>query len=125
MVSNSCTSQDHLYRSFQELIDFFPWIKPRLTDCEPSELERILKEVKQTTSNFMSVSNVLQLQKGGDVARGDDASKLKKEVVNWLTKLFGPVNPPISPSMKSDRGLENDVTGCLLCPIEYDWNNAE
>ncbi|KAF8141768.1 hypothetical protein EV363DRAFT_1392202 [Boletus edulis] len=27
--------------------------------------------------------------------------------------------------MKSDCGLDHDVTGCLLCPIEYDWNNAK
>ncbi|KAG9311119.1 hypothetical protein JVU11DRAFT_9029 [Chiua virens] len=67
---------------------------------------------------------MFQVQKGGDGARGDDASSLKKEVVNWLVELYAPIIPPISPSLKSDRGLDHDVTGRLLCPIKYDWDDA-
>ncbi|KAF8421736.1 hypothetical protein L210DRAFT_989996 [Boletus edulis BED1] len=100
---------DQLYRGFQEFIKFFPWIQPKLTRCELGELEIIFKD----------------LRKGGDGAQGDEASTLKREVVTWLSELYSPINPPISPSIKSDRGLENGVTGCLLCPIEYDWNDTE
>ncbi|KAI9449216.1 hypothetical protein HD554DRAFT_2175775 [Boletus coccyginus] len=101
--------QDRLYRAFQEFLEFFPWIKSKLTSCESDELEGIFKE----------------LRKGADGARGDDAAGLKKEVVDWLRNLYGPIDPSISPALKSDRGLEHDVTGGLLCPAEYDWDDPE
>ncbi|KAN0091433.1 hypothetical protein V8E55_004999 [Tylopilus felleus] len=81
--------QEHLYRGFQELLDFFPWIKSKLMNCEAAELERIFKD----------------LRKGGDSARGDDAVALKKEVVNWLADLYAPILPPISPSLKVRKNI--------------------
>ncbi|KAI9573051.1 hypothetical protein HD554DRAFT_2013750, partial [Boletus coccyginus] len=98
-----------LYRGFQEFLKFFPWIKAKLTSCEPDELKHMFRE----------------LRKGADGAQGDDTSSLKKEVVIWLTDLYAPILPPISPSLKSDHDLDHDVTGRLLCPVEYDWDNAE
>ncbi|KAF8119327.1 hypothetical protein EV363DRAFT_1136625, partial [Boletus edulis] len=98
---------DRLYRAFQEFLEFFPWIKPKLTNCEADELEGIFKE----------------LRKGADGARADDAASLKKEVVDWLRHFYGPLEPPISTALKSDRGLEHDVTGRLLCPVEYNWED--
>lgn len=74
---------------------------------------------------MVAIINMLQLRKGGDGARGDDASNLKKEVVNWLVDLYAPILPPISPGLKSDRGLDHDVTGSLLSPVEYNWNDVE
>ena len=68
---------------------------------------------------------MFQLRKGADGARGDDAASLKKEVVDWLRNLYGPLEPSISPALKSDCGLEHDVTGGLLCPVEYDWDDPE
>ncbi|KAF8119529.1 hypothetical protein EV363DRAFT_1461977 [Boletus edulis] len=98
---------DRLYRAFQEFLEFFPWIKPKLTNCKADELEGIFKE----------------LRKGADGARADDAASLKKEVVDWLHHFYGPLEPPISTALKSDRGLEHDVTGRLLCPVEYNWED--
>ncbi len=34
-------------------------------------------------------------------------------------------NPPLNTKCRSDRGLENDITGRLLCPIEYDWEDEK
>lgn len=39
---------------------------------------------------------VLQLNKGGDGARGDDASSLKTAVIPWLTTLYPTVEPALS-----------------------------
>ncbi|KAF9239166.1 hypothetical protein BU15DRAFT_74857 [Melanogaster broomeanus] len=103
------SSQDRLYRAFQEMIEFMPWIQPKLTSSEPDELEEIYKD----------------LRKGADGARGDDASSMKQSVVTWLGSLYLPVDPPLSPTMKSDRGLDHDTTGRLLSPIEYDWDDME
>ncbi|KAF8426516.1 hypothetical protein L210DRAFT_3420611, partial [Boletus edulis BED1] len=36
-----------------------------------------------------------------------------------------PLDPPISSTLKSDRGLEHDVTGRLLCPVEYNWDDPD
>ncbi|KAF9240180.1 hypothetical protein BU15DRAFT_46015 [Melanogaster broomeanus] len=99
-------SQQRTYRGFQELIEFMPWIKAKLTKCDPDELEELFKE-------------------GADGARGDDASTMKHAVVTWLPSYYCPIDPPLSPSLKSDRGLEHDATGSLLCPIEYNWSDLE
>ena len=68
---------------------------------------------------------MFQLRKGANGACGDDAANLKKEVVDWIQHLYGPLDPSISPALKSDHGLEHDVTGGLLCPVEYDWGDPE
>jgi hypothetical protein len=35
-----------------------------------------------------------------------------------------PLCKPLSPTVKLDHGFEHDDTGRLLCPVEYDWNDA-
>jgi hypothetical protein len=57
------------------------------------------------------------------MARGDDTGKLKSAVVEWVNDLYGPSNPPLRSISKYERGLNNDHTGRLLCPGEYDWDD--
>ena len=33
--------------------------------------------------------------------------------------------PPLSAEDKTGRGFYNDATGRLLCPVDYDWNDAK
>jgi len=68
---------------------------------------------------------VFQLRKGADGAHGDDAASLKKEVVDWLRNLYSSLEQSISPALKSDHGLEHDMTGGLLCPVKYNWDDPE
>ncbi|KIJ58306.1 hypothetical protein HYDPIDRAFT_119690 [Hydnomerulius pinastri MD-312] len=100
---------NRLFYGFQEFMEFMPWVRAKLTDLDPNELEELFKE----------------LRKGADGARGDDASSLKQVVVTWLGNLFPTIEPPISPTLKWDRGLEHDATGALLRPIEYNWDDLE
>jgi hypothetical protein len=65
----------------------------------------------------------VKLRKGSDNARGDDTASLKKLVIPWISQLFGPPDPPLDPKVKSDRGLDHDSTGRLLCPSEFDWQD--
>lgn len=65
----------------------------------------------------------MQLQKGASGAHGDDAANLKPAVVSWLTELLENPAVPLSPNNKSERGFEHELTGKLLCPVEYDWND--
>jgi hypothetical protein len=30
---------------------------------------------------------------------------------------------PLSPTSKEGRGFEHELTGRLLCPIDYDWDD--
>ncbi|KAG1807379.1 hypothetical protein EV424DRAFT_1329609, partial [Suillus variegatus] len=53
---------------------------------------------------------------------GDDTSKLKVLVSEWVNHEFKP-NPPVDPDDKHLRGFTNDACGRLLCPSELDWNN--
>lgn len=36
-----------------------------------------------------------------------------------------PLIRPLQPTSKLDRGFENDDTGRLLCPIEYNWDDPK
>ncbi len=55
-------------------------------------------------------------------ARSDDVRRIKEELALWLNISHTP-NPPLNTKSRSDRGMENDITGRLLCPIEYDWDD--
>jgi hypothetical protein len=65
-----------------------------------------------------------QLQKGANDARSDDVRRVKEEVASWINQTLSPT-APLSTKQRDDRGLQNDVTGRLLCPIEYSWDDDE
>ena len=64
----------------------------------------------------------IKLQSGANDARSDDTSKLKVVVADWLNSRT-PSGARISSKAKEERGINNDVTGCLLCPIDFDWDD--
>ncbi|KAG2757164.1 hypothetical protein P692DRAFT_201681181, partial [Suillus brevipes Sb2] len=62
------------------------------------------------------------LRQGADGARGDDTSKLKTLVSEWINREFKP-DPPVDPDDKNSRGFTNDACGRLLCPAELNWSD--
>ncbi|KAF8128401.1 hypothetical protein EV363DRAFT_1297752 [Boletus edulis] len=46
------------------------------------------------------------------------------EVANWLMCSSPKPTPSLVKDNKSGRGFYNNSTGRLLCPVNYDWNNA-
>ena len=49
---------------------------------------------------------------------------MKWAVADFLNKrLNGPPDPPLDLGTRDSRGLQNDFTGRLLCPIKYDWED--
>lgn len=67
-----------------------------------------------------------QLKTGATDARSDDTSKLKVAVAEWLNaRRTSPTDPGacLDPRDRNDRGISNDYTGRLLCPIDYDWED--
>ncbi|KAF8179434.1 hypothetical protein BJ912DRAFT_855623 [Pholiota molesta] len=65
---------------------------------------------------------LVQAQKGANDARSDDVRRIKEEVALWLNFEYAPA-PPMLVKSRSDRGLQSEVAGRLLCPVEYDWDN--
>ena len=65
-----------------------------------------------------------QLLNGANSARSDDLSRVKSGIASLLNnRASGPVDPPLDLYTRDGRGLQNDLTGRLLCPIQYDWDN--
>jgi hypothetical protein len=69
----------------------------------------------------------IKLQSGANDARSDDTSKLKTAIADWLNarEPSDIVPTRLSSRGKEERGICNDVTGRLLCPIDYDWDNPQ
>ena len=67
----------------------------------------------------------IQLRQGADGSHADDTRRLKVLVANWLMHGTPRPEPPLSAEDKTGQGFYNDTTGHLLCPINYDWNNAK
>ncbi|KAG0697716.1 hypothetical protein DFH29DRAFT_811329, partial [Suillus ampliporus] len=63
-----------------------------------------------------------QLRHGANSAQGDDTSKLKTLVPDWINREWRP-DPMIDPVDKPCRGFAHDMCGRLLCPTELDWND--
>ncbi|KAG2133209.1 uncharacterized protein EDB93DRAFT_1093435, partial [Suillus bovinus] len=63
-----------------------------------------------------------QLRQGANGARGDDTSKLKTLVSDWVNMALKPTSP-VESDDKHCCGFINDVCGRLLCPAELDWNS--
>ncbi|KAI5988497.1 hypothetical protein EDC04DRAFT_2873243 [Pisolithus marmoratus] len=82
------------------------------------ELRRLFIRSYQPTHEFKSLRlpNTNQLNKGADSARGDDAASLKSAVK--------PEEPALRSDEKDGRGFDHEVTGRLLCPVDYDWCRA-
>lgn len=57
-------------------------------------------------------------------ARSDDTSRLKIAVAEWLNSRTETITR-LSAKGKDERGLDHDVTGRLICPIDYDWDDLE
>ncbi|KAG2109136.1 hypothetical protein DEU56DRAFT_920405 [Suillus clintonianus] len=79
--------QDRLLSGYHTLLRTLPWFLKKASDIEPNDFTRMLKMLRQ----------------GADGARGDDTSKLKTLVADWVNRALKP-NPSIDPDDKHCRG---------------------
>ncbi|KAF7976898.1 hypothetical protein HWV62_5455 [Athelia sp. TMB] len=63
------------------------------------------------------------IQKGIANSRGEDTKGLKGVMIDWLTKPGVPLIPPLYRNSKSERGYNHPITGRLLCPAGWDWED--
>ncbi|KAF7984187.1 hypothetical protein HWV62_15954 [Athelia sp. TMB] len=66
---------------------------------------------------------MVRLQKGVDKSRSEDTKGLKGVVIDWLVKPGESVQPPIFRNNKQERGFNHHLTGKMLCPVNWDWND--
>ncbi|KAG2055976.1 hypothetical protein BDR06DRAFT_970436 [Suillus hirtellus] len=64
-----------------------------------------------------------KLNKGANGARADDMTQLKVTIASWLMQLTPSSSPVIHRQDKLGCGLNNDVTGWLICLVDYNWND--
>ncbi|KAG2117611.1 hypothetical protein DEU56DRAFT_748001 [Suillus clintonianus] len=100
------TGQDRLQVGYVIFTQNLRWFHKEATDMENHDYVQMLKMLRQ----------------GAESARGDDTSKLKGLVSEWVNREFKP-DPPVDADDKNLRGFANDACGRLLCPAELDWNN--
>jgi hypothetical protein len=65
-----------------------------------------------------------QLQEGANGARSDDIKRIKEELAIMVNSDYSP-RVPLKPKTREGRGLQHDVCGQLLAPIEFDWDDDE
>ncbi|KAG1896523.1 uncharacterized protein F5891DRAFT_958426, partial [Suillus fuscotomentosus] len=107
-TSSNNTEDDRRYRSYKKLVTWCPSVRKLLTSvAENGELCHIYSK----------------LNKGANGARADDTTQLKVTVASWLMQLTPSPSPVIHGQDKLGRGLNNDATGRLICPVDYDWND--
>ncbi|KAF8869122.1 hypothetical protein BD779DRAFT_1682562 [Infundibulicybe gibba] len=95
------TTRNRQYKSYQLLLELIPGLYSKLCSPEPDEITTCLN----------------QLQCGAKNARGDDIGRIKACVATWLNTHVS-TQPPLDPDNRSNRGLQHNTTGRLLCPIE-------
>lgn len=66
-----------------------------------------------------------QISRGAAAARGDDTKSIKGTVLEWIKPKDRNIEPPISRSVKTNRGFKHELTGSLLCPVDLDWSDTQ
>jgi len=92
--------------------------------CAPVSTSNLSEGLTRLTLN--------KLQAGANNARSDDTARLKVAIAEWLNSRTPPsprevtsYNTRLSTRGKEERGISNDITGRLLCPIDYNWDDPE
>lgn len=106
-----------------------------------------LKCTNYIVDHSLAADLPIKLQTGASDARSDDTGRLKVAIAEWLNTREPRKKPHNSsgngddsetdnsdcdtPSLKlslrgkEDRGISNGITGRLICPIDYDWDDPE
>ncbi|KAG2084830.1 hypothetical protein BD769DRAFT_1374681 [Suillus cothurnatus] len=108
LMDSDDQDENRRYRSFKKL----------MTWC-PSARKLLQSSAEHETLAFA----YSKLNESSDGARGDDCAGLKRSVAEWLMECTPAPNPVIHKQDKTGRGFYNDVTGRLLCPVDYDWSD--
>ena len=116
-------SRNRTWRSYQALLKFVPEFRQKT--LTRSEVSRRLYYRHVGLALSLVLANLsLQLTTGANAAKSDDINRVKSKVAEWINARPGIAESQrLILSKKIGRGLQNDVTGGLLCPVKYDWDD--
>ena len=83
-----------------------------------------MKYVDQIFPAYTCSYLALQLQHGANSARSDDVNHIKAEVCSRVNNQYKP-DVLLQKGDRSNRGIQHDVCGKLLCPVTYNWDEPE
>ncbi|KJA27917.1 hypothetical protein HYPSUDRAFT_197489 [Hypholoma sublateritium FD-334 SS-4] len=83
--------------------------------------EEAQERLQESESRFAAFTVLIQVLPSVGKAIEDPSTDMDMYLTQ-LQKAYAP-NPPLNTKCRSDRGMQNDITGRLLCPIEYDWDD--
>ncbi|KAF9047615.1 hypothetical protein BJ165DRAFT_1403296 [Panaeolus papilionaceus] len=111
---------DRLYWGYNLILEVVPSLRSFLDDdqADVEDLDKLLTQVSPPSSSEYTK----MLQKGANDARSDDLRRIKEELASWLNEDFT-TTVPFSMKSRANRGLHNNITSQLLCPIEYNWQD--
>ncbi len=118
-------SSNRIYKGYTLLLQLVPCLKEMLEDpaVDTDTFNHFIAQVPYFYVPLL-LSNSPQLQKGANDAHSDDVRRAKEEIANWINQTLSPT-APLSVKQRDDHGLQNDITGRLLCPIELSWDDIE
>ncbi|KAJ3749914.1 hypothetical protein DFH05DRAFT_1538439 [Lentinula detonsa] len=101
--------RDRDFESFKLLCIYVPLIKKKIysKDVDYTELR----------------AEYGLLETGANAARSEDIHNGAMELADWLNQRSPGPQPPIDRQTRVCRGFAHDLTGRLLCPIDFDWDN--
>ena len=119
---------DCWYSAYKELLQWQPSLK-RIFESETHILSlggifKVVCRFKLHTF-FELTMQTPQLNKGADSACGDDTASLKLAMVHWLTEAYPDAQPHLELDEKTGHGFNHDLTGHLLCPVDYNWEDDQ
>ncbi|KAF8835229.1 hypothetical protein BDN67DRAFT_913391 [Paxillus ammoniavirescens] len=104
----SSEDEEYQYCSYEKLVRWCPSVR---------------KLLDRNMDSYQLTMAYRQLNHGADGARSDDAATLKVAVATWLMEQTPHPEPIIHSRDKAGRGFNHDVTGRLLCPVDYNWGD--
>lgn len=118
--------RDRDYQSYLELVKLIPTLKDRITDPHGGARMLYYARVSRLSASLQGLTHPcsLKLLDCANNARSDDTARVKPIIASLLNnRANNPANPPLDLETRDARGLQNDFTGRLLCPIIYDWED--
>ncbi|KIJ94639.1 hypothetical protein K443DRAFT_11933 [Laccaria amethystina LaAM-08-1] len=92
------------HTAVRELIHLIPNFQKKIDEGSPEELNQFYAEATNG-------------------ARSDDLNRICGCIADWLNKADPTPSPPLDHDCHKHRGLAHDITGRLLCPTEFDWDD--
>ncbi|KAJ3802073.1 hypothetical protein GGU11DRAFT_828691, partial [Lentinula aff. detonsa] len=104
---NPKTNRDRDFESFRLMCEYVPYIKRKIysRDVNHAELQ----------------ADYTSLESGTNAVHSEDIHNSAAELADWLNQRSP--QPLIDRHSRLGRGFRHDLTGHLLCPIDFDWDD--